>query len=106
MGPTCQFDNINVPCFLSCSEDGSITSHLLAEMLKWMDDLSLFPIGGPLNLAAASTFISWNTSSMMTTNGKHVLALPMKKNKWQVGDSPRQNGNFNMEIGRGKMELI
>jgi hypothetical protein len=34
------------------------------------------------------------------------IGTPYGTNKWQVGDSPEQNGNFNMEIGRGKMELL
>jgi hypothetical protein len=30
----------------------------------------------------------------------------MEKNKWQVGDSAQQNGVFNMEIGKGKRNLL
>jgi hypothetical protein len=30
MGPTCDFKGKDVPCFVSCSENGSITSHLFA----------------------------------------------------------------------------
>jgi hypothetical protein len=40
---TCKFKGWEVPCVVSCSENGSITSHLLAMLLKRMDDLELFP---------------------------------------------------------------
>jgi hypothetical protein len=48
MGPAGDFEGKDVPCFVSCSENGSITSHLLAIMLKSMDDLELFPRGALL----------------------------------------------------------
>jgi len=41
-GPECKFKGISVPCFCGYSESGSITSHLLAAMLKFMDGLNLF----------------------------------------------------------------
>jgi hypothetical protein len=34
------------------------------------------------------------------------IGTPYGTNKWQVGDSPEQSGNFNMEMGKGKMELL
>jgi hypothetical protein len=41
-GPTCEFEGKTVPCFVAWTPKGSITSALLAEMLKKMDDLELF----------------------------------------------------------------
>mmetsp|Transcript_50208 Transcript_50208/g.92848 ORF Transcript_50208/g.92848 Transcript_50208/m.92848 type:complete len:263 (-) Transcript_50208:492-1280(-) len=45
----CTFRGKTVPCFCCCSPNGSITSELLARMMKKMDDLDLFPRvdGGP-----------------------------------------------------------
>jgi hypothetical protein len=41
-GPTCIFNGTEVPIFVTCSKNGSITSHLLTNMLCKMDDLELF----------------------------------------------------------------
>jgi hypothetical protein len=41
-GPTCTFNGIEVPMFLTCSKNGSITSQLLTNMLQKMDDLEIF----------------------------------------------------------------
>jgi hypothetical protein len=41
-GPTCEFNGKTVPWFVGWKPKGSITSDLLAEMLKKMDDLELF----------------------------------------------------------------
>jgi hypothetical protein len=45
MGSTCIFEGKDVPCFVSCHQSGSIMSHMLAIMLKRMDDLKLFSRG-------------------------------------------------------------
>jgi hypothetical protein len=41
-GPTCTFNGVEVPTFLMCSKNGSITSQVLTNMLSKMDDHSLF----------------------------------------------------------------
>jgi hypothetical protein len=40
-GPTCTFIGVEVPTFVTCSKNGSITSQLLTNMLQTMDKLSL-----------------------------------------------------------------
>jgi hypothetical protein len=40
--PTCSFDGTEVPIFITCSNNGSITSQLLTNMLRKMDDLEIF----------------------------------------------------------------
>jgi hypothetical protein len=37
---------------------------------------------------------------------KTCIGTPYGTNKLQVEDSPEQSGNFNMEIRKGKMELL
>jgi hypothetical protein len=44
-GPTCTFIGVEVPTFVTCSKNGSITSQLLANMLQKMDKLCLFESG-------------------------------------------------------------
>jgi hypothetical protein len=41
-GPTCTFLGVEVPTFVTCSKNGSITSQLLTNMLQTMDKLCLF----------------------------------------------------------------
>jgi hypothetical protein len=41
-GPTCSFNGIEVPTFVTCSKNSSITSQLLTNILFKMDDLALF----------------------------------------------------------------
>jgi hypothetical protein len=41
-GPTCTFNGVQVPTFVTCSKNGSITSQLLTNMLSKMDDYCLF----------------------------------------------------------------
>jgi hypothetical protein len=41
-GPTCQFNNIVVPCFIQYSPHGGITPTILTNCLRKMDLLNLF----------------------------------------------------------------
>jgi hypothetical protein len=43
MGPTCTFRGKEVPCIVANTENGSITSELLAAFLEHLDRLELFP---------------------------------------------------------------
>jgi hypothetical protein len=113
MGPTCKLNSIEVPCFVCCSKNGSITSHMLPEMLKRMDDLGLFPRGGPLTLPDPCLLLHGRGSRFNLPFLEYInhddhtwttcIGTSYGTNKWQVGDSPEQNGNFNMDIGKGKM---
>jgi hypothetical protein len=47
--PTCIFNGIEVTTFLTCSNNGSITSQLLTKMLQMMDDLLLFDWADGIN---------------------------------------------------------
>jgi hypothetical protein len=45
MGPECEFEGKKVPCFVSCTENGSITSKLLVVMLKAIEFSGVLPRG-------------------------------------------------------------
>ena len=73
-----------VPCFCCCSENGSIASELLVEMLKIMDSLNLFDRsdGVPPFLlldghGSCSGLRFFNTSTTRAHNGMYALACPM-----------------------------
>jgi hypothetical protein len=48
-GPTCTFNGVEVPTFVTCNKDGSITSQLLTNMLSNMDDYCLFDHSNGIN---------------------------------------------------------
>jgi hypothetical protein len=48
-GPTCTFNGVEVPTFVTCSENGSITSQLLNNMLSKMYDYCLFDCSNRIN---------------------------------------------------------
>jgi hypothetical protein len=89
-------------------------SHLLAMMLKRMDDLTLFSredsLPDPFILLDGHgsrfdlPFLEYinNDQHKWTT----CMVTPYGTNKWQVGDSLQQNRSFKMEIGKGKMALL
>jgi hypothetical protein len=49
LGTTCIFNGIEVPPFITCSKNRSITSLLLTNMLQRMDDLLLFDRNDGIN---------------------------------------------------------
>ena len=69
-GPKCTFNGCDIPCYVTASPKGSITSVILADMLKWIDGIGVYPrrANGPTPFLLASV--------------------------WQVGDSNEQNGCF------------
>eukprot|EP00978_Attheya_sp_CCMP212_P026409 scaffold86813_cov51-Attheya_sp.AAC.1 len=42
-GPTCEFRGKTVPCMICWSKKGGVTSEILADFLRTMDELELFP---------------------------------------------------------------
>jgi hypothetical protein len=41
-GPKCSYHGKEIPCFVGCSPNASITSEMLAAMLQMMDELEVF----------------------------------------------------------------
>jgi hypothetical protein len=76
----------------------------------------LFPPGGPLILPVSFLPLDGHGSCFDFPFLEYInhddhkwttcIVTPYGTNKWQVGDSPEKNGNFNMEAGKGKMELL
>jgi hypothetical protein len=114
MGLTCDFEGKDVPCFLSCSENGSITSHLLAMVMERMDYLDFFP---PSALQSNHFLLLYGHGSRFDlpfleyiNDDQHkwtfCIGTPYGTHKWEVGDSSQQKVLFKMEIGKGKMALL
>jgi hypothetical protein len=111
-GPQCHFNGITVPCFCACSESGSITGELLAEMLRYIDKLNFFdhsdgvlpfllPDGHGSSFKLP--FLEYITNK--SHEWKVCIGVPYGTSYWQVGDSMEQNGCFKMALAKVKRDI-
>jgi hypothetical protein len=112
-GPECLFNGVRVPCFCTCSESGSITGELLAEMLQYMDKLVLFDRsdGIPPFLLLDGHGSRFELPFLeYIMNKEHewkvCIGVPYGTSYWQVGDSAEQNGCFKMALSKAKRLLV
>jgi hypothetical protein len=113
-GPECMFRGKCIPCFCCSSENGSITGHLLKEMLAAIDRLDIFDRSGtglnPFLLLDGHgsrfelDFLQYINS--VETKWECCIGLPYGTSYWQVGDSSEQNGCFKMALTTAKQELV
>jgi hypothetical protein len=112
-GPTCEYNGKTVPCFVGSSPNASITSQLLADMLKFMDDLQLFhrddghlPFilldGHPSRLQKAFQDYVNNPIHRWSV----CIGVPYATHIWQVNDSSELNGAFKMMLSKAKRDLF
>jgi hypothetical protein len=103
-----------VPCFCCSSENGSITGHLLKEMLAAIDRLNVFDRSNtglnPFLLLDGHgsrfelEFLQYINSA--ETKWECCIGVPYGTSYWQVGDSSEQNGCFKMALTTAKQELV
>ena len=104
-GLTCNVQGKKIPCFIGHSESGSITSELLASMLKHNDDCKGF---NQTNSVPPFLLLNVHGSRFKLpfleyiNNVEHkwmvCIGVPYGTSIWQVGDSAKQNGSFKMAI--------
>jgi hypothetical protein len=118
-GPTCMFKGKEVPAFVTHSSSGGITSDILAERLKRMDDAGIFPRAE--NIPAPFALLDGHGSRLQLPFLRYIsnqcvdhqdnctnhswnasLGSPNNTGYWQVGDSLYQNGRFKISIYKGK----
>ena len=103
-GPRCTFNGTDIPCYINASPKGSITSDILADILKWIDDKGVYPRNenGPTPFLLLDghgsrleiPFLSY----INDPSHKWVVCIgvPNGTSVWQVGDSNEQNGCYKM----------
>jgi hypothetical protein len=112
-GPTCTFNGVTVPKFVTCSKNGSITSQLLTSMLAKMDEHSLFDRSAGINpfllcdghgSRFEEPFLEYTLESDMSWTC--CIGVPYGTSMWQVGDSPEQNGTFKIESKKANADTV
>jgi hypothetical protein len=93
-GPTCKFNGIEVPTFVTCSKNGSITSQLLTSMLPKMDQLEVFDRSDGFNpILLCDGHGNWFEEPFLeyTLESNRpwtcCVGVPYGTSMWQVGDS-------------------
>jgi hypothetical protein len=112
-GPTCLFKGKEIPCFCCCSDSGTITGHLLTEMLWYINSHNVFDRSTGLNPflildGHGSRFELEFLEYINTCETKWCvnIGLPYGTSYWQVGDSSEQNGCFKMALTKYKQALV
>jgi hypothetical protein len=112
-GPTCTFLGVEVPTFVTCSKNGSITIQLLTNILQTTDKLCLFDRSYGTNICLLcdghgsrfkEPFIKYTLES--STPCGCCIGVPYGTSLWQVGDSEKQNGTFKVECNKSKSDTV
>jgi hypothetical protein len=111
-GPCCIYNGKEVPCFYSTAPKASITSNLLADMLKFMDDIGIFGC----NVAKPFLLFDGYGSRMMLPFLKYIndpehewvccIGVSYATDIWQVGDASGLNGSFKIYLAKAKREYL
>ena len=113
-GPTCKFNDVEIPCFVCVSPNASITSELLAQMLKQIDSFNLFPrseeLGVPFLLVDGHHSRTRLLFLEYITNKEHqwkvCIGVPYGTHIWQPADSSELNGTFKMKLYVEKLKYL
>ena len=112
-GPKCFFKNKRIPCFVGASPKASITSTMLADMLKVMDDLALFDRSTgkkPFLLLDGHQSRFELPFLDYIINKEHEwsvsVGVPYGTHIWQVADAEEINGCFSIAITKAKQALF
>jgi hypothetical protein len=112
-GPTYTSNGVTVPTFITCSKNESITSQLLTNMLKKMEDLMLFDRNDGVNpciLCDAhgtrfkEPFLEYIHES--DTPWGCFIGVPYGTSLRQSGESKEQNDAFKIQSKKSKSETV
>ncbi len=111
-GPTCNYLGKEIPCFHGTSPKASITSELLADMLKFLDTLGVYD----RSIARPFLLLDGHHSRMMLPFLKYVnnpghkwytcFGVPYATHIWQVADASSLNGAYKVELAKAKCKYI
>jgi len=111
-GPTCFFRGKEIPCFYGTSPKASITSQLLADMLKYLDQLGIYV----RSVAYLFLLLDGHHSQMMLPFLEYIndpehkwvgcFGVPYATHVWQVADTSSLNGCFKIELTKAKQKYL
>jgi hypothetical protein len=111
-GPTVTYNGKKVPCYVTSTENGSITTEELTLMLKYMDERGVIDQSDGID---QMIIVDGHSSRMMglfldyVNYPKHLwssmLGIPYDTHLWQVGDSAEMNGTFKISMTKRKRWL-
>ena len=114
-GPVCDFNNKEVPTMIRYSKSGGITTTILTDILRTVDELGLYEqerrdgIKPFLLLDGHQSrfgieFLKYITDP--THPWKVCIGVPYGTALWQVGDSSQQNGRYKMRTSEKKKMIM
>lgn len=113
-GPRCHVNDIEIPCFVSSSLHGGITSQMLADVFKFLDEKEVFPRGN--GLPNPTLLLDWHGSRFdvpfldCTLDDDHrwhaFIGVPFGTGLWQAGDAEQCNGGFEVALAPAKQGLM
>ena len=109
-GPICTFNGKTIPCFVGCSPNASITSELLVEMLRMIDESGVSPrtpeLGTPFLLLDGHHSRTKLPFLRYINDQEHLwkccIGVPYATHLWQPADSSELNGCFKMKLAQVK----
>ena len=113
-GPTCFVGEKEVPCLVLESHDGGVTSELLVDVFKHLDELEIFPrtegLPNPFvildghNSRLGLSFLQYvnHDAHKWTIN----IGVPSGAHLWLGGNTADLNWLFNVEMAKAKEDLI
>jgi hypothetical protein len=112
-GPRCTFNGKTLPCFVGTSPKASITSQLLVEMLKCLDEARLFDRSTghmPFLLLDGHQSRMQLPFLQYINDNQHqwmvCIGVPYGTHLWQVADSSELNGCFKIALAKAKLDYI
>ena len=114
-GPVCQFNNKEVPTMIRYSKSGGITTSILTDILRTVDDLGIYEderkegIKPFLLLDGHQSRFGIEFLQYITDPNhpwKVCIGVPYGTALWQVGDSSQQNGRYKMTTSEKKKLIM
>jgi hypothetical protein len=100
-------------CFIGCSPNASITSQMLADMLKEIDSCDIFDRSDsstPFLLLDGHHSRFGLPFLQYIHNDQHkwtcCIGVPYRTHLWQVADSSEMNGSFKLALTQYKQKFI
>jgi hypothetical protein len=112
-GPSCTYKGKEIPCFVGCSPNSSITSQMLADMLALIDSSGACNCDGGLT---SFRLLDGHHSRFGLPFLKYIhdnknqwtccIGVPYGTHLWQVADSFHMNGFFKSKLTKAKRDLL